>query len=152
MGPHPAHAQVSLGEQTIKQRVERRNKDGAIEVSDIEITAHDPSAANRALELLGRSGEVRLFEEAAAPTSTPVDAPREEGDHLAHLAKRWGYGGNASGQPISPRTQPSAGSPERSEHLERIARRYAVAGELKVIEGGAQTQPVTHRKKADEGR
>jgi hypothetical protein len=32
-------------------------------VSDIEVSAHDAAAANRALELLGKTDEVQLFSE-----------------------------------------------------------------------------------------
>jgi phage terminase small subunit len=56
------NAQVCLGEQNIKLRVQRKDKEtGAIEVAEVEVSAHDPTAANRALELLGKTDEVRAF-------------------------------------------------------------------------------------------
>jgi phage terminase small subunit len=58
------NAEVSLGERTIKLRVQRKDKEtGKVEVSDIEVSAHDAAAANRALELLGKTDEVQLFTE-----------------------------------------------------------------------------------------
>jgi hypothetical protein len=58
------NAEVSLGEATIKLRVQRKDKEtGKVEVGDVEVTAHDATAANRALELLGKTDEVALFKE-----------------------------------------------------------------------------------------
>jgi hypothetical protein len=56
------NAEVSLGERTIKLKVQR--KDGAtgkVEVGEIEVSAHDAKAANQALIALGRTDECRLF-------------------------------------------------------------------------------------------
>ena len=44
------HATVCLGKK--KLRMSRASKDG--DVHEVEVTAHDASAANRALELLGK--------------------------------------------------------------------------------------------------
>jgi hypothetical protein len=56
------NAEVALGERTIKLRVQRKDKEsGKVEVGEIEITDRDAQAANRALELLGKTDECRLF-------------------------------------------------------------------------------------------
>ena len=56
------NAEVALGERTIKLRVQRKDKEsGKVDVGEIEITDRDAQAANRALELLGKTDECRLF-------------------------------------------------------------------------------------------
>src|SRR5262245_35626956 len=84
------NAEVALGKKTIKARVPRKDKDsGKVEVSDIEVTAHDAAAANRALELLGRAAEVQLFSENAAVVGpAPVDNSAHE-EHIERLVKRY---------------------------------------------------------------
>src|SRR5262245_26330033 len=56
------NAEVALGDRTIKTKVIARNKEtGEVSVAELEITDRDASAANRALELLGKTDEVRLI-------------------------------------------------------------------------------------------
>jgi phage terminase small subunit len=56
------NAEVSLGRKTVKLRVHRKDKEsGKVEVSEIEVSAHDAKAANQALIALGRTDEVRAF-------------------------------------------------------------------------------------------
>jgi hypothetical protein len=54
------NARIALGEEKIKIAVRPKDKD---EVIELEITARDGAVANRALELLGKTDEVRLFVE-----------------------------------------------------------------------------------------
>jgi hypothetical protein len=47
--------EVSLGGQTVRLKVHKRDKEsGAVEVGEVEISAHDAAAANKGLELLAR--------------------------------------------------------------------------------------------------
>jgi hypothetical protein len=88
------NAEVSLGERTIKLRVQRKDKQtGKIEVSDIEVSAHDAAAANRALELLGKTDEVQLFTERHEHTGKVElgDTPSDEimrARRIAHILYR----------------------------------------------------------------
>jgi phage terminase small subunit len=55
------NVEVSLGEQTLTLKVQKRDKEsGAVEVVEVEISAHDAAAANKGLELLAR--HLGLFE------------------------------------------------------------------------------------------
>jgi phage terminase small subunit len=53
------NARIAMGEENIKVKI--RPKSAPDTVVELEITARDAGAANRALELLGKSDEVRLF-------------------------------------------------------------------------------------------
>ena len=52
------HLLASLGEETIKLRTRMAQSDDTIE---IEVTDRDAAAANKALELLGKTPELALF-------------------------------------------------------------------------------------------
>ena len=55
------NVEVSLGEQTLTLKVPHKDKDsGEVTVSEVEISAHDATAANKGLELLAR--HLGLFE------------------------------------------------------------------------------------------
>ena len=55
------NVEVCLAEQTIRLKVQHRDKEsGVVTVSEVEISAHDPAAANKGLELLAR--HLGLFE------------------------------------------------------------------------------------------
>lgn len=55
------NVEVSLGERTIRIKVTKRDKDnGDISVEQVEVSAHDASAANKGLELLAK--HLGLFE------------------------------------------------------------------------------------------
>jgi phage terminase small subunit len=95
------NARICMGEERVRLAVQRTNKETKqVDVVEIEVTERDAAAANRALELLGKTEEVRLFSDrskedqpggaAAGPTE---EGPRETGpDHLAELAKRYRLG------------------------------------------------------------
>jgi phage terminase small subunit len=71
------NATVALGEKTIKLKIRKRNKEtGEVSVAEVEITDRDAHAANRALELLGKTDEVRAFVER-------VEATGKNGEPLA---------------------------------------------------------------------
>jgi len=94
------NARICMGEERV-QLVQRTNKETKqVDVVEIEVTERDAAAANRALELLGKTEEVQLFSERSkadqfgGAAAAPIDErPRETGaDHLAELAKRYGRG------------------------------------------------------------
>jgi hypothetical protein len=91
-----ANARRALGEEKVKLSVQRTNKTtGEITVSEVEVTERDAAAANRALELLGKADEVRLFtEQPPNPNQeAPVEEPRDTGrDHLLRLSQRYAAG------------------------------------------------------------
>ena len=91
----------AMGEERIRIAVQRTNKETKqIDVVEVEVTERDAAAANRALELLGKTEELRLFSDRSKDDhpdgtgATPVEeAPRATGaDHLAELARRYGRG------------------------------------------------------------
>lgn len=63
------NALISLGEKTIKMKVRPRGKDFSI---DVEVTARDAAAANRALELIGK--ELGMFIERSANLNFDLEA------------------------------------------------------------------------------
>ena len=95
------NARICMGEERVRLAVQRTNKETKqIDVVEIEVTERDAAAANRALELLGKTEELRLFSDRSKddhPDAT-VPAPTEESpratgpDHLAELARRYGRG------------------------------------------------------------
>ena len=117
------NAQVSLGEQTLKLRVQRKNRDTvAVDVSEIEVSAHDAQAANRALELLGKTEEVSLFVERHEHTgkdggpikTTEVQLTEiERARRIAFILQRAEKA--VQGEPSKkPSTEVFAGAPEES--------------------------------------
>jgi hypothetical protein len=86
------NARIAMGEERITIAVKAKDKD---EVSEVEVTDRDAAAANRALELLGKADEVRLFTEQPpnANQEALVEKPRDTGrDHLLRLAQRYANG------------------------------------------------------------
>ena len=56
------NARICMGEERVRLTVQRTNKETKqIDVVEIEVTERDAAAANRALELLGKTEELRLF-------------------------------------------------------------------------------------------
>lgn len=54
------NVQIAMGEETIKQKMARKNKEsGEVEVIEVEVTDRDTAGANRGLELLGK--ELNMF-------------------------------------------------------------------------------------------
>jgi len=95
------NARIAMGEERIRIAVQRTNKETKqIDVVEVEVTERDAAAANRALELLGKTEELRLFSDRSKDdhpdgtgTTPAEEAPRATGaDHLAELARRYGRG------------------------------------------------------------
>jgi phage terminase small subunit len=99
------NVKIAMGEERI--RVAIRPKSAPDTVVELEITDRDAAAANRALELLGKTDEVRLFVEVNELTGK-------------------------NGGPI---IQTAETRDVVKDHLEVLSRRFAEG--LKVIEGGA---------------
>src|SRR5262245_59286762 len=56
------NARICMGEERVRLAVQRTNKETKqIEVVEIVVTERDAAAANRALELLGKTAELKLF-------------------------------------------------------------------------------------------
>jgi phage terminase small subunit len=72
-------ARIAMGEERITVAV--RPKSAPDTAVELEITDRDAGAANRALELLGKADEVRLFQEQKEGVNSPLrpDGPREIG-------------------------------------------------------------------------
>jgi phage terminase small subunit len=88
------NARIAMGEERIKVAV--RPKAAPDTVVELEITDRDAGAANRALELLGKADEVRLFTEQPTKDLGPLETtgpPRDPvKDHLEGLSKRFANG------------------------------------------------------------
>jgi len=85
------NAKIAMGEERIKVAV--RPKSAPDIVIELEITDRDAAAANRALELLGKADEVRLFEEQPKKDDRPRQLAAPQGapgeDHLADIIARF---------------------------------------------------------------
>lgn len=91
------NAQIAMGEEKVKLTVKSKDSD---DTREVEVTDRDAAAANKALELLGKTDEVRLFADRVeltgkdgGPIETADVSPRDEfRRRIAGIAARLGAG------------------------------------------------------------
>jgi hypothetical protein len=125
------NAKIAMGEERIKVAIRPKSAPGT--VVELEITDRDAAAANRALELLGKTDEVRLFVEVneltgkkGGPIETADARDKAVKDHLEGLSKRF-----AAGLKLIE-------GDKNVDHLEGLSQRYANGS--KALNGGASDE------------
>jgi len=88
------NAQIALGEVPVTVSIKHKDEDGNVSYSDMEIINRDAAAANKALELLGKTSEARLFADSSGlpgDDARVIDAQPQalSDDHLRELTKRY---------------------------------------------------------------
>lgn len=80
------NARISLGEETLRVKRSKKNDAGEMEVTEADVTARDATAANKALELLGKLPELALFID-RSEVGKPGDFDRMSKDELTDFIR-----------------------------------------------------------------